>query len=370
MANRPLIPRLVLVALSVGLALVLGEIGLRVWLWTRSDQRDFHSALWRARRAPAHGVLTLLQLVQASPVPDIVYELRPGTEGTFRGQPVRTNSHGMRGARDFSLRKPARTFRIAGLGDSVMFGWGVGEGEPYLQIIQRKLDETARDRRFEVLNFGVPGYNTAMEVATYEHKAAAFSPDLVIIHFIGNDLGLPHFMQVPESLRSASRSYLLDFLRARFGSMQDEVDPDLLAHDRSTEEPKLRRQAPVQYRHMVGPDAYLREMARLAALIRPRHVPVLVMALGSSSGKGILAHQAAIANGFGFLDVSPSFSRYLREHSLGTGKAAWRRAFQIPHDAHPTPLGHQLYAEALFGELEKMGIVKAPAAITSSSTSP
>jgi len=360
MANRRLIPRLALIALSVILALVLGEVGLRMWFRARGDQGDLRSALWRARRAPAHGVFTLVQLVQASSVPDIVYELRPGLEGTFRGQPVRTNAHGMRGARDFSPRKPAGTFRIAGLGASIMFGWGVGEGEPYLQIVQRKLDETARGRRFEVLNFGVPGYNATMEVATYEHKVAALSPDLVVVHFVGNSLKLPHFMQMPESLRSP-RSYLLDFLRARFGSMQDEVDPDLLAHDRSALDPEIRQQAPVQYQHMVGPDAYRREMAKLATLTRPQHIPVLVMALGSASGDGILAHQAAIANGFGFLDVSPVFFQYLREHDLGTGKAAWQRAFQIPHDAHPTRLGHQLYAEALFAELGKMGIVEAPA---------
>jgi hypothetical protein len=354
---RKLLPRLLLFALSILLALILAEVGLRLWFRARGGEQDFQAALRQARGAPRHGKLTLMQLVQASAVPDIVYELRPNLEGVFRGRSVRTNAQGLRGGRSFAVEKPAGTFRIVGLGDSCMFGWGMGEGETYLQILQRKLDETApAGRRFEVLNFGVPGYNTTMEAATYEHKAARFSPDLVVIHFIGNDLGLPHFMQPPEMLRTTSHSYLWDLLHARFGSMQDEVDPDLLAHDRSGLAPEVRLGARSQYQHMVGPDAYRRAMARLAALTRPRGIPVIVMALGDVSGEGSLAHQAADANGFRFLDASPYFYQYLVDHGFGTEKVDWQSAFRIPHDGHPNRLGHELYAEVLLKEIERAKI--------------
>jgi hypothetical protein len=353
MTTRKLIQRAALLAFSLLLALVLAEAGLRLWFRAHGGEGDFHSALLRARGAPTRGAFTLLDLVQASTVPDIVYELRPDLEGTFRGQTVRINPHGLRGARDFSREKPAGIFRIAVLGDSNTFGWGVGEGEPYSQIVQQKLGS-----RFEVLNFGVPGYNTTMEVATYEHKAARYSPDLVIIHFIGNDLDLPHFMQPPESLHTAAHSYLWDLLKARFGSMQDEADPDLLSHDRSKLDPEYRQKVRGQYEHMVGPDAYRREMAKLGALTRPKKIPVIVMALGDVSGEGSLAHQAADANGFRFLDASPRFYRYLVEHNLGTEKRDWQRTFRIPHDGHPNHLGHELYAEVIVDELKAMGIVR------------
>lgn len=363
---RKLLPRLALFALSILLALVLAEAGVRLWFRARGGEQDFHTALMRARGTPRHGAFNLMRLVQASAVPDIVYELRPGLEGTFRGLSVRTNAQGLRGSRDFTLEKPAGTFRIVGLGDSNTFGWGVGEGETYLQIVQRKLDESAavrRGRRFEVLNFGVPGYNTTMEVATYEHKAARFAPDLVIIHFIGNDLGLPHFMQPPETLRTTSHSYLWDLLHARFGSMQDEVDPDLLAHDRSRLAPEVRRQVRGQYQHMLGQGAYRRAMARLASLTRPRGIPVIVMALGDVSGEGSLAHQAADANGFRFLDASPRFYQYLIDHGIGTEKKDWQRTFRIPHDGHPNRVAHQLYAEVLMAELERASLLGARAKI-------
>ncbi len=342
--RKPLFAAAALVV-STFLALLLAEVGLRLWFGSREPE-DFAAALRGARNAPGTGALALGQIVQASAHPDIVYELRAGLDGTFRDQPLRTNSLGLRGTREYAREKPPGTFRIVGLGDSNMFGWGVGEGEPYLQILERRLDR-GEGHRFEVLNFGVPGYNAVMEVATYEHRAAALDPDLVIIHFIGNDFGLPHFLQAPETARALGRSYLWELLQARFGSKEDEVDPGLLPHDRSRLDPELRRQARGRYAHMVGKEAYVKAMARLGELTRARGIPVIILSLGGSGEEGNLARQAAEANGFTFLDASPRFYRHLVENHLGDGKQVWRSTFRIPHDGHPNRLAHRLYAEVL-----------------------
>jgi hypothetical protein len=336
---------------STLLALLLAEGGLRLYYSSREPD-DFEAALRGARNAPRTGPLALGQIVQASAHPDVVYELRPGIDGTFRGQTLRTNSLGLRGAREYAREKPAGTFRVVGLGDSNLFGWGVGEGEPYLQILEKRLD--VGKEGFEALNFGVPGYNAVMEVATYEHRAAALDPDLVIIHFIGNDFGLPHFLQAPEAARSPARSYLWELLEARFGSKQDEVDPGLLPHDRSKLDPELRREARGRYAHMVGPEAYKKAMSRLGELTRARGIPVIVLSLGGSGDKGNLAQEASEANGFTFLDASPRFYRYLVENKLGDGKKVWQSTFRIPRDGHPNRLAHELYAEVVEGAVRPL----------------
>ena len=334
--------------LSTLAALLLAEVGLRVYFASREPE-DFAAALRNARNAPRTGALALGQIVQESRYPDVVYELRPGIDGTFRGQTLRTNSLGIRGAREYAREKPAGTFRAVGLGDSNMFGWGVGEGEPYLQILEQRLGQ-----RFEALNFGVPGYNAVMEVATYEHRAAALDPDLVIVHFIGNDFGLPHFLQAPEAARSPARSYLWELLQARFGSKEDEVDPGLLPHDRSRLDPELRREARGRYAHMVGKEAYVKAMARLGELTRAGGIPVIILSLGGAGEQGNLARQAAEANGFTFLDASPRFYRHLVENHLGDGKQVWRSTFRIPHDGHPNRLAHRLYADVLEGAVRPL----------------
>ena len=334
--------------LSTLAALLLAEVGLRLYFGSREPE-DFAAALRNARNAPRTGALALGQIVQASLHPDVVYELRPGINGTFRGQTLRTNSLGLRGAREYAREKPAGTFRAVGLGDSNMFGWGVGEGEPYLQILEKRMGPN-----LEALNFGVPGYNAVMEVATYEHRAAALDPDLVIVHFIGNDFGLPHFLQAPEAARSPARSYLWELLQARFGSKEDEVDPGLLPHDRSQLDPELRREARGRYAHMVGKEAYVKAMARLGELTRARGIPVILLSLGGAGEQGNLARQAAEANGFTFLDASPRFYRHLVENHLGDGREVWRSTFRIPHDGHPNRLAHQLYADVLEGAMRRV----------------
>ena len=76
----------------------------------------------------------------------MVYELKPGLDGRFQDQPLKTNSHGMRD-REYPREKPDGVVRIAGLGDSVMFGWGVGQGEAYLDVLER-LDRGTGEREW------------------------------------------------------------------------------------------------------------------------------------------------------------------------------------------------------------------------------
>ena len=351
--------KLLLVLLSLLLGLGAAEVGLRLY-YGSEEAEDFREALRRAERTrPAPGgKITLGEMVQASRFEDVVYELKPNLSGVFKGAPVRTSPQGLRGTREYSLEKPPGTFRIVGIGDSNMFGWGVGEGEPYLQILERRLNEMSGGRRrFEVLNFGVPGYNAAIEVATFEHRALPFDPDLVVIHFIGNDFGLPYFMQPPAERRAAARSYLWQLLKVRFGSSEDEVDPDLLGHDRSRLDPEYRAQVRGQYQHMLGVEGYKRAMAKLARLARERGIPVIVLALGDTGEMGGLSRRVAKANGLGFLNAAPRFYTYLVENGLGTEKQNWKKTFRIPHDGHPNQVAHRLYAEVLLAEMARRGLV-------------
>src|SRR5262249_23651361 len=130
-----------------------------------------------------------------------------------QGVDVKTNSWGMR-APELEKKKDAGTVRVAGLGDSIMFGWGVNVGTTYLNILQQKLG-AALGKKVEVLNFGVPGYNTAMEAALLEHRAIEFEPDLILLQFVNNDWDVPAFMLQQEDPWDLTRSFLFDFIKER-----------------------------------------------------------------------------------------------------------------------------------------------------------
>lgn len=347
--------RWLLLLLSTLAALGVAELGLRIAAGRRGGEEseaDLRRRLEASRTAalPAGttGRYSLLGLVQPSPFPDLVYELKPHLSGTFRGRPLRTNSWGMRGAAEYALEKPAGTFRIVGLGDSHMFGWGVGEGEPYLQILERRLN-AAGGRRAEVLNLGTPGYNTTLEVAAFARKGLAFAPDLVIVHFVGNDFKLPHFMQPAPP--PPGPSYLLDFLRNRWRERTaQEEEPDLL-HDLKELPDDVRQETRGQYREMVGLAGYRKAMDRLAALTRPRRIPVWVLSLNAAADQGALAREVAVAHGFRFLNAAPHFQSWLDGQGIVPTRGHRVAAFQIPGDGHPNANAHARYADFLITEL-------------------
>lgn len=114
-------------------------------------------------------------LITPSANPNLGYLLTPdAADGLYA-----INSQGFR---DYSypLQKPAGTFRIIGVGDSYTFGWGVSLEDTYLKQLEQQTGA-------EVLNFGVPGYNTVQEIELLKEKAIAYQPDMVIVGYLLND---------------------------------------------------------------------------------------------------------------------------------------------------------------------------------------
>ena len=120
---------------------------------------------------------------QLSENPILRYELAPGSQ--FRQ--FRVNSAGLRGA-EVSLEKPEGVVRIACLGDSVTFGSGAREEGTYPVQLQRMLNAAAGDAtRYEVLNFGITGYNITQNLETLRIRALRYRPDIVTYQYCVND---------------------------------------------------------------------------------------------------------------------------------------------------------------------------------------
>src|SRR5436190_21498579 len=108
-ARRTVALRLLLILGSLLVALLGAELALRLRGLPEEEAASAEQQLERSAHtplAPTGDRFTLLGLVRPSPVPDIVYELKPSQQGVFKGQPVRINNLGMRGA-DTSEAKPA-----------------------------------------------------------------------------------------------------------------------------------------------------------------------------------------------------------------------------------------------------------------------
>lgn len=111
------------------------------------------------------------------------YELVPGHK--------EINSHGLRD-REYSVVKPPHTFRILALGDSFTYGDGVALEETWMKDLERRLNRQLGDTgiHFEVLNAGIPGYNTHQELIHLQDVGLQFDPNLVVVEFTLNDAEL------------------------------------------------------------------------------------------------------------------------------------------------------------------------------------
>ncbi len=114
--------------------------------------------------------------------PYLRYELVPGAK-TLN---ISINSDGFRGP-EYSIPKPANTFRILMLGDSETFSFMLAQNDSLAAQLENMLNQNSGTVHYEVLNFGVEGYNIFQELEMLKTKGLKYNPDLIILNYVLND---------------------------------------------------------------------------------------------------------------------------------------------------------------------------------------
>jgi hypothetical protein len=167
---------LILVIFSLALALVLGEFVLRAIGVDRVKFREKPRTAWV--NVPEN------VWVEHHPVLGWYSQKNKSanlTSASFSPIEVHTNSAGFRGIREYSPEKPKGMTRIAVLGDSFVFGFGVRDNENFPALLE------SQDKTREVLNLGVPGYGMDQIYLSYREIARKYHPDVVLIGIFPED---------------------------------------------------------------------------------------------------------------------------------------------------------------------------------------
>ena len=114
--------------------------------------------------------------------PKIGHEHKPNAEAYLMGTDVVINSDGLRD--DEYATERNEKYRIAVLGDSLTFGWGVEKEETFEVLLEEMLSET---RPTEMINFGHGNYNTEQQVNLFKEKGLKYNPDKVVLFYFIND---------------------------------------------------------------------------------------------------------------------------------------------------------------------------------------
>jgi hypothetical protein len=101
---------------------------------------------------------------------------------------ITTNSAGMRGPEEYPVERVPGKKRVLVLGDSFPFGYGVEDGDAVSAVLEKLLNGPAPGG-YEVLNFGVAGFGQAEALVTWENRARAYRPDVVVWFYFDNDIG-------------------------------------------------------------------------------------------------------------------------------------------------------------------------------------
>jgi hypothetical protein len=107
----------------------------------------------------------------------------------------RRNCEGFRGP-DYPIEKPAGTFRILTVGDSVVEGFlqpglDVPFSQTWQQVMEARLNQIStgsKTRKFEVMNAGIGGYVSWQARVRAEDRGLKYRPDLLLVLVGWNDL--------------------------------------------------------------------------------------------------------------------------------------------------------------------------------------
>jgi len=106
----------------------------------------------------------------------------------------RINERGFRGP-EYPVERRRGVFRIAVLGDSTGFGWGVAEERTFWNLIDREMEDV------EVINLALSGYGIDQSYLRFIEHGIDFKPDLVVLQVSHNDfeeIMHPFFNQKPK----------------------------------------------------------------------------------------------------------------------------------------------------------------------------
>jgi lysophospholipase L1-like esterase len=300
-------------------------------------------------------------------------ELRP------TGQPL--NSEGFRG--DEWRPKPPGVYRILALGDSCTFGYIARENigfvkQPYPLKLQRLIERRVGRDRVEVLNAGVPGYNSFHGVLLLRTRLRDLDPDLVTVRYGWNDLFLSAdgegeaLFREPES---ALGLFLEDLaLRTRLYPFARRLAMELRALRRPVAD-QARSAFALQrsWEPTISIERYEHNLRRIVEIGRSRGAEVWLLTSPANPAPGEeAAKEIGVRNRLAFDEILRIHDEY-NEAVRRVGRqmdalvvdmaAVYARhpgtPLFFPTDIpHPTEGGHVLEAETLYTALVKRGVIR------------
>lgn len=271
------------------------------------------------------------------PHPGVEAILCADMEILLLGKTLTTNSKGFR-APEFTKTKSKGAYRVAGIGDSVQMGWGVGDEENYLS---QALDGLKRSN-VEVLNFSTAGHSAFNHYFMLKEIVLDYRPDLIVLSYVGNDW--ESFPESPPKIWSKTPSYFINYMLYLLLAQNEDQSPSWAG-----------RFSPIDEIPYDLIDAY----KMIEKLATKANIPV-VLVMDSRYQSPIATHEAveSLAKSLDF-EVVNTYQEFRDRSYLSVKEATdpgtpHNKRYIIKGDGHPNLQWHRDVAALLAERLDKL----------------
>lgn len=336
-----LLPQLILLAVSSLFAVAIGEVMCRL--------------------APQYNDTNPVSLV---PHPTLPFTMLPNYSGkTILGHAININGQGFRDT-EHSLVKEPGVVRIISLGDSIAFGYGVEGRDSYPEVIERLLNARFPQRRHEVFNYGISGFNLADYYNLFEETGLQYQPDLIVVGLSSSDYTHVQYREVirdgvgmrPGSFWTTYNVPAFVLRLLRHSALYLTVGNALKRLSAARNAPAVARVDPQE---VIKTKALVSEyLSKFNALARRRNIPIVYAFFPKQTE--VLDGAAEYPEFISLIASTASKSGSVRFANLMDDLKAFKETPQevfIKQDwVHPTPRGHALYAERIAAEIATLDL--------------
>jgi lysophospholipase L1-like esterase len=304
-----------LLVVSLSVALFAVEALLRV---KNSSMTNYDIEMWRYSN----------ELKRRSDDPALDFDHVKSKTATLEGVDFRLNSWGLRGPEPRPISAGDRC--VLFLGGSITLGWGVAEAS----TVEARLEDmlAAEGEAVQVLNGGVGNYNAERYVSRFFKELLALGPTDIVVHY---------FLRDAETLPLGGGNVLLRHselavtLWIAYHRLLDRAgEQSLVDHYRAVYAPDAPGFLTAQHKLQELADYAKRKNIRLYLAMVPDVHNLENYPFGFVHE---IMHNVAEADGYTYVDLLPA----MRGHPA-------EELWAMPGDPHPSALGHELMARALY----------------------
>ncbi len=264
-----------------------------------------------------------------------------------------------------SIHEKSQSYRIVCIGDSTTYGIGASDRDEfsYPSQLQKILDNNIPDKRYEVINLGIPGINSSQTLNRYTGNISELRPDTVIMmvgindpwNFEESTIFKYYDMNFMKKLNAQAELMLshlkvYQFFRLLYVSSALR-DMEVPAFDKEGKRRAVEffNDDPGKSKAFI--DALVNNIAELKRISENNHINIVFMKY-HTVGWGrpeVLIHNTYSQLKVPVVDNESMFRQALQRGLNVFGSDRW----------HPGDLGYRLIARNVFNKLIEMNIVNA-----------